>query len=184
MTLTVEKQVVQAERLVYRSSISFSTAEARLRSSIQPNSTSSPTPWNALVDREGYDARIKSLLGPHGFMYFHEFNHGFWLPFYKPPTSTVTINGQTRNLNCKRFILGNPFVAITMIEHDLDAGLCVPVELWLVEEPAGGVKIVYFKPTSLIASYEGAKQELVDAANVLSAKLETLVRWVLRDEAA
>ncbi|KIY01368.1 uncharacterized protein Z520_02920 [Fonsecaea multimorphosa CBS 102226] len=187
MTLTTERQTIQAERLVYHSSISFSLAESRLRSSIQSSSPSKGQQGQAQIrrptDRESHDARIKSLVGPHGFMYFHEFNHGAWLPFYAPPSSTITtVDGETKNLNCKRFILGNPLIAITMLEHDLNAGLCVPVELGLVEEPQGGVRIVWYKPTSLIAGYEGAKQELVDAANVLSTKLEALVRWVLRDE--
>ncbi|OQU94335.1 hypothetical protein CLAIMM_00698 [Cladophialophora immunda] len=190
MTLTTETQTIQAERLVYHSSISFSLAESRLRSSIQPAPSSYVSSTQQAkkgqvqrpTDRASYEARIKPLIGPHGFMYFHEFNHGFWLPLYAPPSSTITVNGETEHLNCKRFILGNPTIAITMLEHDLNAGLCVPVELCLVEEPAGGVRIVWYKPTSLIAGYEGAKPELVDAANALSTKLETFVRWVLRDE--
>ncbi|KIW98076.1 uncharacterized protein Z519_01660 [Cladophialophora bantiana CBS 173.52] len=189
MTLTTETQTIQIERLVYRSSIPFSTAESRLRSSIRPSPGSSL--WGAPqgqgqaqrpTDRESYEARVKSLVGPHGFMYFHEFNHGLWLPFYEPPSSTVTVKGVKKNLNCKRFVLGNPMIAITILQHDLSAGLCVPVELCLVEEAEGGVKIVWYKPTSLIAGYEGAKQELVDAANALSIKLETFVKWVLRDD--
>ncbi|KIW82345.1 hypothetical protein Z517_05372 [Fonsecaea pedrosoi CBS 271.37] len=198
MTLTTETQTIPAQRLVYRSSISFSTAEARLRSSIQPAPSSSaggiqqdqgqgqsqlqqrPLPP---TDRATWEARIKTLVGPHGFMYFHEFDHGAWLPLYAPPSATVvTASGETRNLDCKRFILGNPMIAITMLEHDLNAGLCVPVELCLVEEPEGGVRIVWYKPASLIAGYERVKQELVGAADGLSGKLDVFVRWVLRDE--
>jgi len=118
-------------------------------------------------------------------MYFNEFNHGAWLPWYDPPTSSVVVDagtGEKKNLQYTRFILGNPLIAITMLRHDLDAGLCVPVELALAEEVDGGVRIVWFKPASLIAGYEGAKRELVDAADVLSAKLEALIRWVLREE--
>ncbi|OAL23707.1 hypothetical protein AYO20_10912 [Fonsecaea nubica] len=204
MTLTTETQTIHAQRLVYRSSISFSTAEARLRSSIQPAPSSSvgsvqqgwdqdqgpgqgqlqqrrrrPPP----TDRASWEARIRTLVGPHGFMYFHEFDHGAWLPLYAPPSAiVVTASGETRNLGCKRFILGNPMIAITMLEHDLDAGLCVPVELCLVEEPEGGVRVVWYKPASLIAGYEGVEQELVDAADALSGKLDVFVRWVLRDE--
>ncbi|EXJ75108.1 uncharacterized protein A1O5_01804 [Cladophialophora psammophila CBS 110553] len=182
MTLTTETQTIQTERLVYRSSIPYSMAESRLRSSIRPSPGSSQGQAQRPTDRESYEARVKSLVGPHGFMYFHEFNHGLWLPFYVPPSSTVTVKGEKKNLNCKRFVLGNPMIAITILQHDLSAGLCVPVELCLVEEAEGGVKIVWYKPTSLIAGYEGAKQELVDAANALSTKLEMFVRWVLRDD--
>jgi hypothetical protein len=33
-----------------------------------------------------------------------------------------------------RVILGNPLIAITMLRHDLTAGLFAPVELLLLEE--------------------------------------------------
>lgn len=116
-------------------------------------------------------------------MHFNEYDHGRWLPIFQPPTATIMdVNGEKRYLKATRFILGNPSIAITMLRHDLDAGLCVPVELYLVEEAEGGVRIVWYKPTGLIAGYEGAKRELVEAAEALSGKLEALVRWVLREE--
>lgn len=125
-------------------------------------------------------------------MYFDEYAHGSWLPLFAPPTSTTTIVGveggerKTRHLKCTRFILGNPLFALTMLRHDLDAGLCVPVEVCLVEEPqadgGGGVRVVWYSPRTLIAGYEGASPELVQAAEDLSVKLERLVSWVLRDE--
>jgi uncharacterized protein (DUF302 family) len=46
---------------------------------------------------------------------------------------------------CKRILLGNPLVAITMLKHDMKAGLSVPVELLVVEatrEEGGGVDLV------------------------------------------
>jgi len=79
-------------------------------------------------------------------------------------------------------------IALTMLRHDLDAGLCVPVELYLVEELApdaqgeAGVRIVWYRPSGLVAGYEGAPRELVDAARALDAKLEALVRWVLDEQ--
>lgn len=189
MTLTTEKQVIPVDRLTFRSSISFDTADSRLRSSIQsPNSQTLPQ-FLAQGDaprapnRESYEAWVHAHVGPHGFMYFHDFQHGRWLPFYGAPTSSVVdAGGNKKDLKATRFVLGNPLIAITMLRHDLDAGLCVPVELYLAEEVDGGVRIVWFKPASLIAGYEGAKEELVDAAEALSAKLEAFIRWVLRDE--
>ena len=185
MTLKTEYQAISAERLIFRSSVSYATAESRLRSSSQTShegftdkKLSQPT------NRESFEAGVHAQVGPHGFMYCNEYNHGRWLPFYQPPTVKVTeSNGEKRYLRCNRFILGNPLIAITMLRHDLDAGLSVPVELYLAEEADGGVRIVWYKPASLIAGYEGAKQELVDAAEALSAKLEGLIRWVLRDGA-
>jgi hypothetical protein len=188
MTLAVEKQAVTAERLTLRASISFTTAESRLRSSIQTQSDA----WKTFqddkeparpTDQASFAAWTEKKIGPHGFMYFNEYQHGAWLPFYAPPTATVTdpASGEKKFLKCTRFILGNPLIAITMLRHDLDAGLCVPVELYLVEEANGGSRIVWYKPVGLIAGFEGAKPELVEAAEALSKKLEALVRWVLRE---
>ncbi|KIX08218.1 uncharacterized protein Z518_02874 [Rhinocladiella mackenziei CBS 650.93] len=189
MPVTTQIQPVSTDRLIYRSSISFDTAENRIRSSIQKSSTSgwytsqNPNPNSRPMDRESFEASINSQIGPHGFMYFNEYNHGSWLPFYAPPTSAVTTpDGETKNLRCIRFILGNPLIAITMLRHDIDAGLSVPVEAYLVEEPETSVKIIWYQPSGLVAGYEGAKSELVDAARALDAKLEALIRWVLREE--
>lgn len=118
-------------------------------------------------------------------MYFTEFNHGAWLPLYEPPTSTIVLNPQTgekKHLKATRFLLGNPLIARTMIQHDLDAGLSVPIELLLVEEVDGGVRIVQYKPSGLVAGYQGAKDELVQAATALDKKIDNLIRWVLHDE--
>jgi hypothetical protein len=181
MTLTIEKQPIPAERLVARSPISYATAESRLRSSIQKPKDSKEKVQ--LTDKKSFDSWVQSSVGPHGFMYFEEYNHTRWLPFFEPPNITVIDeNGEKRFLKAIRFILGNPAIAVTMLRHDLNAGLCVPVELYLAEEAQGGVRIVWYKPTGLIAGYEGAKQELVDAANALSVKLENFIRWVLREE--
>jgi hypothetical protein len=45
-------------------------------------------------------------------------------------------------LQAKRIISGNPLIAITMLKHDLTAGLAVPVELLILEkrkEEGGGL---------------------------------------------
>jgi len=188
MTLKAERQTIPAERLIFRSPISYATAESRMRSSIQQSQGA----WQSFQDKKevsrptdkaSFEAWTQKQIGPHDFMFFNEYNHGAWLPFFQPPTASVTdpMSGEKRFLQCRRIILGNPLIAITMLRHDLDAGLCVPVELCLIEEADGGVRIVWYKPASLIAGYEGAKQELVDAAEALSAKLETFVRWILRE---
>src|SRR5258707_13432304 len=55
------------------------------------------------------------LVGESGFMLFHEIDHGGWLP-------RVGINPRV-----VRWILGNPLTAITMIRHDITAGLFAPL---------------------------------------------------------
>jgi hypothetical protein len=187
MTLTVEKKPVRAERLTLRSSVPFETAESRLRESIQKTKHSkwfdfqTENPTVRHTDKESFTAWIETQVGPHGFMYFNEYDHGAWLPYFAPPTSSITVGGKERNVRAKRFILGNPLIAITMLKHDLDAGLCVPVEVYLVEEDKG-TRVVWYKPSGLIAGYDEARRELSEAAEELSEKLEGFIRWVLREE--
>lgn len=69
-----------------------------------------------------------------------------------------------------------------MLEHDFDAGLFVPVEVLLVEDEEGvGCRVLYMLPSGLVAGYEGASGELVEAARKLDEKLEGLIRDVTQD---
>jgi uncharacterized protein (DUF302 family) len=60
------------------------------------------------------------FVGPSGFMIFTEFDHGGWISRY----------GINRRV--LRVILGNPLIAITLMRHDISAGLFAPVEILLV----------------------------------------------------
>ncbi|KAH7309306.1 hypothetical protein BKA65DRAFT_384194, partial [Rhexocercosporidium sp. MPI-PUGE-AT-0058] len=113
--------------------------------------------------RAEFTNTIKSLVGPHGFMIFHEFNHGAWLPLF----------GTGEGLKSKRIILGNPLIAITMLKHDINAGLFVPVEIFVLEK-IEGTEIIYDLPSGLIAGLN-RDPELVKAAEILDAKLAALL---------
>jgi len=90
-------------------------------------------------------------------------NHGAWLSVYGIRRRTV------------RWILGNPTLAVTMIRHDVNAGLFVPVELLLTEQSKGrGTSVLYVRPSSLIA-LDTASVELRAAVRVLDEKLSALV---------
>ncbi|KAH7346617.1 hypothetical protein BKA65DRAFT_551513 [Rhexocercosporidium sp. MPI-PUGE-AT-0058] len=110
---------------------------------------------------------INNAVGPKGFMLFQEYNHGFWLPLFDLST----------NLGLKRIILGNPLIALTMLEHDLTAGLAVPVELLVRErrkEDGGGTDLVWNLPSSLAVA--GSKdRRLLESARRLDGKLEDLI---------
>jgi uncharacterized protein (DUF302 family) len=96
---------------------------------------------------------------------FLELDHGAWIGKFGIKRKIV------------RWILGNPLIAITMIRHDITAGLLVPVELLLVENESGqGSSITYILPSSLMATGEA---ELTKAAKALDAKLEELVAKVV-----
>jgi uncharacterized protein (DUF302 family) len=77
----------------------------------------------------------------------------------------------------KRIILGNPLIAITMLKHDLTAGLAVPVELLVLEKKDGSVDLVYQLPSALVAGLN-RDEELVKAAETLDAKLAVLVQFI------
>ncbi|KAK5060118.1 hypothetical protein LTR84_010002 [Exophiala bonariae] len=191
MPVTVTTDPITTPRTTYRSSVPFETAESRLRSTIQREKNAAPVTEIATAKapvfetRESFTKFIQSRIGEHGFMHFHEFNHGTWLQAYYPEISGVTgPDGNTKHLRSIRFILGNPLIAQTMLRHDLNTGLSVPIELLLSEEVDGSAKIVQFRPSGLIAGYEGAPEELGKAARILDGKAEALINWVLRDTGA
>jgi uncharacterized protein (DUF302 family) len=73
-------------------------------------------------------------------------------------------------------IIGNPTIAITMLRHDLTAGLFVPVELILVEEHDGRCSLTYVRPSSLMVVE--TNDALLAAARQLDAKLQALATKV------
>jgi uncharacterized protein (DUF302 family) len=116
--------------------------------------TMSSTSW------ESYQLQIEPYVGPSGFMLFTLFDHGAW----------ITKAGIDRKV--LRVILGNPLIAITMLRHDVTAGLFAPVEVLLVDEGEGGSSLIYVKPSSLMVVENNP--ELLSAAKELDAKLAEL----------
>jgi uncharacterized protein (DUF302 family) len=90
------------------------------------------------------------------------FDHGGWLP-------RVGINRRT-----VRWILGNPLIAITMIRHDITAGLSAPVEVLVTEKESGpGTTIAYVRPSSLMVIEKNPP--LREAAKALDEKFDALI---------
>lgn len=102
-------------------------------------------------------------VGTSGFMQFAVIDHGEWLPLYGIERRT------------ERWILGNPLIAITMIRHDISAGLFAPVELLITEGAEGaGCTIDYVIPSSMIAP-AGSSDDLRRTARALDEKLDALI---------
>ncbi|KAK0103511.1 hypothetical protein ONS95_005532 [Cadophora gregata] len=119
------------------------------------------------TSRLAFIKAIKQAVGPKGFMLFHESNHGFWLPLFDLSVG----------LGLKRIVLGNPLVALTMLEHDLTAGLAVPVELLVRErnnEDGGGTDLLWNLPSSLVVAGSRDRQ-LLENARKLDGLLEDLI---------
>jgi uncharacterized protein (DUF302 family) len=95
-------------------------------------------------------------------MLFHEIDHGGWLQKFGVNRRTV------------RWILGNPLIAVTMIRHDITAGLFAPVEILAVEKQnAPGATVIYVRPSSLMVIEENPP--LREAAEALDKKLDALI---------
>jgi uncharacterized protein (DUF302 family) len=107
-----------------------------------------------------YQEQVEPHVGPSGFMLFKLIDHGAW----------ITKAGIDRRV--LRVILGNPLIAITMLRHDVTAGLFAPVEVLLVDEGDGRSSLTYAKPSSLMVVEPNP--ELLSAAQELDAKLAAL----------
>ncbi|MGV0038700.1 DUF302 domain-containing protein [Mycobacterium colombiense] len=150
-------------RVRYDSTKSYDELRAALLADIGEQ----PVPINDIAagsgDWESYRQRVESHVGPSGFMLFGVVDHGAW----------ITKAGIDRK--ALRVILGNPLIAITMLRHDVTAGLFAPVELLLLEEDDGS-SLTYVKPSSLMVVQPNP--ELLSAAEQLDAKLAALAEKV------
>ncbi len=115
------------------------------------------------IDEAEFSALVQErYVGSSGFMLFAEIDHGKWLPKFGISQRIV------------RWILGNPLYAITMIRHDITAGLFAPVELLVVEgKDQITTTLTYVRPSSLMVIEPNAP--LLAAAQTLDAKLSALV---------
>ena len=113
---------------------------------------------------ESYEHEVQSHVGPSGFMLFGSLNHGGW----------IAKAGIHRKV--LRLIIGNPLIAITMIRHDVTAGLFAPVDLLLTEEDNGTSALTYVVPSSLMVVEPNPP--LLSAAQDLDAKLDALAAKV------
>ncbi|RAU90694.1 hypothetical protein DQP58_22560 [Mycobacterium colombiense] len=150
-------------RVRYHSEKSYEELVAALLADIGDQ----PVPINDIAtstgDWESYRQGVESRVGPSGFMLFGLVDHGAW----------ITKAGIDRK--ALRVILGNPLIAITMLRHDVTAGLFAPVELLLLEEGSGS-SLTYVKPSSLMVVEHNP--ELLSAAEGLDAKLAALAEKV------
>ncbi|KAK3693918.1 hypothetical protein B0T22DRAFT_476718 [Podospora appendiculata] len=150
----------------------YDSVLARLQSSIKAFDGEGLSILHHASSLASFEAAVESMLGPHQFMQFGAIDHGRWTGLYgvRPGRRSV------------RLVFGNPEIAITMIRHDYQSGLWVPVEALLVEREDGcGTDVVYVKPSTYIVR-DAATVPLREAAEALDAKLEKLWAFVSEDE--
>jgi uncharacterized protein (DUF302 family) len=116
-------------------------------------------------DPSDFEARMHKHESTSGFMRFHTIDHGAWL-------AALGSSGKAR-----MYTIGNPLIARTMIKHNLDVGLNVPVRIAICEEPSSGeVRVAYNLPSSLISALQD--NDVSEAAHALDAKLIALAEKV------
>jgi uncharacterized protein (DUF302 family) len=110
---------------------------------------------------EEFENRVKSGEGVSGFMRFLTVDHGAWL-------ARIGLNAKAR-----MYTLGNPLIARTMLEHDIAAGLNVPVRLIVYEDAVNRTtRLAYDLPSSLMSGLQN--ENVTAAAKKLDAKLIAL----------
>jgi uncharacterized protein (DUF302 family) len=108
-----------------------------------------------------FEASVHSREGSSGFMRFLTVDHGAWL------------NRVGLSAKASMYTIGNPLIARTMLEHNIAAGLNVPVRLMIYEDPVNRTtRLAYDLPSSLMSGLQNEK--VTAAAKRLDAKLIAL----------
>jgi uncharacterized protein (DUF302 family) len=108
-----------------------------------------------------FEERMHALEGSSGFMQFFQADHGAWMRL-------VGLKARA-----KLYIIGNPLIARTMIEHNIGVGLNVPVRVLIYEDPQSGkCRIAYDLPSSLMGRLKD--EQVTAAARKLDEKLSAL----------
>ena len=123
--------------------------------------TGFPALLAATKSAEEFETRVRSREGTSGFVRFFTADHGAWL-------ARIGLNARAR-----MYTIGNPLIARTMLEHDIAAGLNVPVRLMIYEDAASRTtRLAYDLPSSLMSGLQNEK--VAAAAKKLDAKLIAL----------
>jgi uncharacterized protein (DUF302 family) len=112
------------------------------------------------------ETTVQERVGPSGFMRFLTIDHGSWLTLVGQPTKM------------RMYTIGNPLVAITMLRHNIAAGLNLPLRLAIYrDEVSGTTRLIYDQPSGLMSGL--ANPSLMEAADKLDAKLAALAEQVI-----
>ena len=123
--------------------------------------TGFPALLAATKSAEEFETSLHSREGTSGFMRFLTVDHGAGL-------ARIGWNARAR-----MYTIGNPLIARTMLEHDIAAGLNVPVRLMIYEDAVSRTtRLAYDLPSSQMSGLQNEK--VAAAAKKLDAKLIAL----------
>jgi uncharacterized protein (DUF302 family) len=113
---------------------------------------------------EEFERVFKAREGSSGFMRFDVIDHGGWLATIGQKAKAVMV------------VLGNPLIARTMLQHDVGAGLNVPVRIFIYQHQDGKTRVAYDLPSTLMSNLKG--DPVAEAAAKLDAKLVALAEQI------
>ena len=117
------------------------------------------------ADAADFEARVNAKIGASGFTRFLTVDHGDWLSLY----------GSSQR--ARLYVIGNPLIAITMLRHDIGAGLNVPVRVYIYRDDTNGTTCFeYDQPSTLMSGL--ANKDVTAAAERLDAKIAALADQV------
>jgi uncharacterized protein (DUF302 family) len=159
----IETRPFNGAHVVIHSNHSYDEVLDRLRSLMGTNVRDVAALAKQPISEAEFVRQVEDrYVGKSGFMFFTEIDHGGWLPKFGIKQRSV------------RWIIGNPLLAITMIRHDITAGLFAPVELLVTENnDQCGATVTYVQPSSLMLIEENPP--LLAAAKALDEKLAALI---------
>ncbi len=107
---------------------------------------------------------IEKQLGTSGFSLFSKVDHG----------TLLSLAGKPRRVS--QYAIGNPLLAIQMVDHLPEVALYAPLRLAVYEEDAGKTFVAYDRFSSQLQEYQHA--EITPIAQLVEQKLEVLVAEV------
>jgi uncharacterized protein (DUF302 family) len=112
-------------------------------------------------DSAEFERLVREHEGSSGFMRFFTADHGAW----------AKLEGM--RFRARLYVIGNPLIAITMLKHEIAAGLNVPVRIMIYEDAGSGTtRFVYDLPSSLMSVL--GNEQVMNAARKLDEKLIAL----------
>jgi uncharacterized protein (DUF302 family) len=121
-------------------------------------------------DAAEFERLVREREGSSGFMRFFTVDHEAW----------AALEGI--HFRARLYTMGNPLIAMTMLKHEVAAGLNAPVRVMIYEdEDSGTTRFVYDLPSSLMSVL--GNEQVMSAARKLDEKLIALAVEVTGSEA-
>ncbi len=113
------------------------------------------------TDPHAADALMAQMEGEQGLMIFMVLNHG------------ALLNLAGTSGHAKRYLVGNPRIALQMTQHDIRAGLYAPLGVLVYETAPGQVRVEYDQPSTLFSQF--GNRVVTSVGKTLDGKLSGVI---------